>query len=203
LQAGTVLASTVSTSSSNNTTTTNKVASVITSAKPLVTINLTEIDISKVSVGDRATVTLDAFSEQTFTGKVQSIDKVGTVSSGVTAYPVVIALDLDNKKILPNMSASATILTDRRSNVLLIPASAVTTENEVSTVKILKDKQLLTKTVSLGLANDTQVEIRSGLLEGEAVITSVSNGVSTSSNTSSPFSITNRGMGGAMGGGPR
>jgi HlyD family secretion protein len=148
-------------------------------------------------------VTLDAFTDQTFTGKVLSIDKVGTSSSGVTAYPVVIGLDLDNKKILPNMSASASILTDRESNVLFVPSGAVSESDSGSTVKVLKDKQVSIRTVTTGMSNETQIEIKSGLKEGELVVTGSSSLSSNVSNTSSPFGISTRGMGGGMGSRPQ
>ena len=82
------------------------------------TVNLTEIDVVKVAIGDKATVTLDAFPDKTFTGKILSVDTVGSITSGVTNYPTVIALDVQNKEMLSNMSASSSIITDVKNDVL-------------------------------------------------------------------------------------
>jgi len=186
LQIGSVINSQ---SSSNTTATTNKIASIKTDAMPTISVNLTEIDVPKVKVGDKATITFDAFTDKTFTGKVISIDLIGTVSSGVTSYPTVILLDTKSDAILPNMAASASIITDTKDEVLLVPLSAVTTENGASTVQVMKNGKPQTVTVETGLVSDEQIEITSGLKEGEVVVTSVvqSNSSSQQKQTSSPF----------------
>ena len=189
LQPGTVVVAQRSSSSTTDTTTSsNQVASVVTHASPSVMVNLTEIDVTKVSVGDKATITLDAFPDKTFTGHVSSIDTVGSISSGVTSYPTIIVLDVDNPQILPNMSASATIITDTKTNVLMVPASAVQTADGVSTVRVMKNDTPSEITVTTGLASDTQVEILSGLSAGDTVVTGTVSTGSTTQTQSSPFS---------------
>ncbi len=154
-------------------------------------MNLTEIDVPKVTIGDKTTVTFDALSGKTFAGKVISIDTVGTVTSGVTNYPAVIALDTANTQILPNMSATANIITATKDNVMLIPSSAVQTQNDVSAVRVMKNGKVSEVTVEIGLSSDTQTEIVSGITEGDTVVSSVtqSTGSSTSQTGQSPFGI--------------
>ncbi len=189
LQVGSVIASQGTSNNSTDTTASSKqVASIFTTANPTVTVNLTEIDVTKVAIGDKVTVTLDAFIDITYTGKVLSIDTVGSVSSGVTNYPTVVALDVQNTEILPNMSASATIITDTKHNVLMVPISAVQTAEGESTIRVMKNGVSTPVTVTLGLSSDTQTEIISGLSEGDEVITSTTAATSTSTQTSSPFS---------------
>ncbi len=167
-----------------------KIASILTTATPIVTINITQIDVPKIAVGNKATVALDAFPDKTFAGTVISIDMVGTESSGVTTYPTVIKLDTDLTGILPNMSAEADIITDTRNDVLVVPAGAVQIQDGVSIVRVMKNGPPQTVTVETGLSSDTQTEIVSGLSEGDVVVTSTNaNGTSATVTTSSPFGM--------------
>lgn len=185
LQIGTVINS----QSSNNTSaTTNKIASIKTEALPTLSINLTEIDVPKVKIGDKATVTFDAFADKTFTGKVISIDTVGSVTSGVTNYPTVILLDTKSNAILPNMGVSASIITNTKNDVLLVPSSAIKTDSSGSNyVQFLKNGKPVDQTIEVGLASDTQTEITSGLNEGDTVITSTTQAASAATQTQSVF----------------
>lgn len=194
LQGGSVL---TQQTGSTGTITSQKIASIKTTAPPTVSISLTEIDIPKVKIGNKATITLDAFPDKTFTGEVISIDTVGTVSSGVTTYPTVIKFDTEVENILSNMSAQTTIITATKDNVLLIPSSAVTTQNGQSTVQVMKDGNPSIVQVETGLASDTQTEITSGISEGETVVTSTTMTTTQTTTATSPFSA----FGGRMGGG--
>ncbi len=174
------------TTNSSNTQVNTKIASITTNAPPIITVNLTEIDIPQVKIGNKATLTLDAFPGKTYTGKVVSIDTSGTVNSGVTSYPTYIQLDTNNQSILPNMSVSASIITNIKRNVLIVPSSSIQTLNDETYVRVLKNNQMIQKVVTTGLASDSQIEITSGLNEGETVVTSITQ--TQSKTTTSPFS---------------
>ncbi len=171
------------------------------------TVNLTQIDVTKVKVGQKVTMTLDALPDEqsstsykTFTGIVSTINTNGSVSSNVTSYPATITFDNPSSSVYPNMSVNATIITDIKDNVILVPSSAVQTTNGQSTVRVLKNNQPNAIPVTLGGSNDTQTAIVSGLNEGDEVITSETNSTSTST-TTSPFGNTRSGFGGFGGGG--
>ncbi len=188
LQVGSVINSQ---SSSNTSATTNKIAGIRTDAMPTISINLTEIDVPKIKVGNRATITFDAFSDKTYTGEVISIDLIGGSSSGVTTYPAVILLDTKSEGILPNMAASAQIITDTRDEVIMVPVSAVTTVDDVSTVQVMDNGKPKAITVETGATSDDYTEIISGLREGDIVVTSTIQSAAstgtTRNSTSSPF----------------
>jgi macrolide-specific efflux system membrane fusion protein len=197
------LAITGSTSNTANTPSTQTVGMItINNGQLQATVNLSEIDITSVKVGQRATVTLDAFPNKTFAGQVAAIDTNGVVSSGVTTYPVTITIATSQNNIYPNMAATAKIITSVKDTVLLVPSSAVITQNGESTVRVLKNGQVETVSVEVGNSNDTQTEIISGLSEGDAVITGALLQTSGTRATSSPFSGLggNRGFGGGGGG---
>ena len=197
LQIGSVINSNASSQTSNVSNT--KIANVKTDATPIVSISLTEIDVPKVTIGDKATITLDAYPDKTFTGKVVSIDTVGAVSSGVTTYPTVIKLDTDTTTILPNMAVSANIITTTKNDVLMVPTSSVQQNTDgTNYVQVMKNGVVSQVTVETGLSSDTQTEIISGLSEGETVVTATINTATTSTTTTtSVFSS----FGGARGGG--
>lgn len=190
-----------STSSSSGSSQT--VASIKNSGTPVITVSLSEVDAAKVHEGQKATITFDALPNQTFTGSVTGINTTGSVSSGVTTYPATIVLDVANDKILPNMSATANIITGIDNNVLLVPSAAVTTVGTLSTVNVVKNGVVIPTQVQIGDSNDTETEITSGLSEGETVAIGYTTATSStsSSNTTSPFSRSLFGGGAARGGG--
>lgn len=175
------------------TTQSQKVAVIKNEANPLGIFNLSEVDVSKVKTNQKATVTLDSLPGKTFTGKVKSIDRTGTVNSGVTNYPVIIQLDTSVPEILPNMAATANIILDSKDNVLLVPSAAVQNIQGESQVRVLKNGKVQSLTVQTGLASDTQTEITSGLSEGDEVIIGTIETITQRSSTS-PFGSFGGGM---------
>ena len=205
LQVGSVL---TSASDANGNSTAQKIASIKTAAEPTVSVNLTQVDVPNVKVGDKATLTFDSFPDETFTGSVVSIDTIGAVTSGVTTYPAVIKLDSASDSILSNMTATANIITDSKDDVLLVPSAAVQTSTAGdSSVRVLKNGQVTSVPVTIGLSSSTQVEVDSGLAEGDTVVTgttapaTTTTGATTSTSPFSGLTGGNRGFGGAGGAG--
>jgi len=186
--------------SSNSSNIENKIAIVKTAATPAITVSLTEIDVPKAKVGNKATITIDAFPDKTFTGKIIAIDTAGIVSSGVVSYPTTIQLDSEASGILSNMSASANIITNFKDEVLIVPNSAIQSNSGDTTVRVMVNGEVQNKTVEIGIQSDSQTEIVSGLNEGDEVVTSVTNSSTktTTSTTTSPFGNI-RGGGGFIG----
>lgn len=198
LQIGSVL--NAQTSSTGNSTS-QRIANIVTEAAPQVTVQLAQIDVPKVKIGNKATITLDAFPDKTYTGTVISIDTVGSISSNVTAYPAIIKLDSASSDIYSNMTATASIITQTKDDVVLIPSAAVQNQNSTTSVRIMKNGTVSTVTVEAGASNDTETEIVSGIAEGDMVVTGSTGGTTvTSSSTTSPFSALGGrgGVGGAV-----
>jgi macrolide-specific efflux system membrane fusion protein len=185
-----------SSSSSTTTASSQRIAVIRSQGNPIATFNVSEIDVSKIKYGQKATITLDSLSDITFTGKIVSVDRIGSVSSGVTNYPVIIAFDTGNDQVLPNMSATANIITTTKDNALLVPTTAIQTQSGQAVVRVLdKNNQVTTVDVTTGLSSDTQTEIVSGVSEGQTIITSTVFSGTTSTSGSSIFS--------SLGGGAR
>jgi len=162
-----------------------------TSGQLIASVSLTEIDIVKVKANQKVTLTLDAYPDNSFTGKVLAVNTSGSISSGVTSYPVTILLDPVTVDVYPNMAVSVEIITEIKTDVLLVPSIAIQTANGQSVVEIIKDGKISTVQVEVGSSNDSQTEILSGLEEGDEVVTSTITSQSSSqsqSTTTSPFS---------------
>ncbi|HUO75659.1 MAG TPA: efflux RND transporter periplasmic adaptor subunit [Candidatus Paceibacterota bacterium] len=189
------------------------VATIITNHS-IAQIELNEVDIAKVALGQKATLTFDALPDITMTGTVSQINPVGTVSQGVVSYAVQITMDTQNSSIKAGMSTSVSIVTNVDSDVLLVPGSAVRTSGGVSTVQVVKDApaDALTQTqgvvlptvparvtVQVGASSDTQTEITSGLNEGDIIVSrtiTATTAASATSTTSSQIRIPGVGGGG-------
>jgi HlyD family secretion protein len=166
-------------------------------------ISLNEVDASQVKIGQKVTTTFDAVEGLTLTGLVAIIDTVGTVSQGVVSYNVDINFDLQDARVKPGMSVSSNIITDSKQNVLMVASSAVKSKNgsyyvEVlpSTIKTTSDQvvakgiTLEQKPVEVGITDDTNIEITSGLSEGDRVVSrTASSTTKTTTSSSSSRSI--------------
>ena len=110
----------------------NTMAVIADMSSLVMTINVDELDILKVSVGQSATITADALPNQTFTGNVTNVSSIGngssssssTSSTGVTTYSVQITIS-EYGKLLPGMNVNAAIITQSAENAVLIPQQAI------------------------------------------------------------------------------
>ncbi len=87
-------------------------------------MNIDELDISNVKVGQTVNVTADAFSDQTFAGEVTNVSMEGTTSNGVTYYPVTVTLT-EYGDLLPGMNVDGVIVLDSSENTIAIPVDAL------------------------------------------------------------------------------
>ena len=173
-----------------------RVATIATGGMPIATFNVSEIDVSSIKPDQKASITLDSIPDTTFTGKVVSVDRVGAITNNVTTYPIIIKFDTTSDRILPNMAVAANIIIDLKSDVLVVPSVAIKTQAGQSTVTIMNNKQEQSVTVEVGLSNDTQSEIISGLQEGDVVVTgTVSTSLSGQSTTNTGRTIFSGGGG--------
>ena len=145
-------------------------------------INIHELDINKIQVGQQVEITSDALDGQSFTGTVDKVNINGTTSNGVTTYPVTVRIDGSPQELKPGMNISARIIVEDAGQVLCIPVEAVSRgQNGVSLVKVagpgaldeagsLADpSKLEDREVTLGRNDESFIEVLSGLEEGETV----------------------------------
>ncbi len=134
-----------------------------------------ESDIAKISVGNLASTTLDAYGSYTyFQAKVTAIDPAETVLEGVPTYKVTLMFTQNDSRIKSGMTANLTIFTHEVDNVLEIPYRAVTDNNGSDTVQVVNPdgKTYKAVPVEIGIRGfDGSVQIISGLTKGEKIVT--------------------------------
>ncbi len=135
-----------------------------------------ESDIIKVSLGQKADISFDAFPvDVIFEAEIIKIEPASTIIQDVVYYKVKLKLDNVDEKVKTGMSCDVDIKTAERKGVIAIPLRAVKTEGDKKYVEVLKDeKNSITEKVyvTTGLeVDDGIVEIKSGLNGGEKVIT--------------------------------
>ena len=144
-------------------------------------ISLNEIDVAKIKVGQKSTLTFDAIPDLSISGEVAEIDTIGTVSQGVVSYMVKITFDTQDERVKPGMSVSAAIITNVKTDVLMAPVSAVKSQGGMQYAEIKNsDAAPVQMQVETGIANDEFIEIISGVKEGDNV---VSGTISAQTNT--------------------
>jgi HlyD family secretion protein len=168
-------------------------------------VQVNEVDISNVSIGQEATMTFSGIDGLTSTGKVEKMDSLGTLTSGVVDYNVTIGFDSLDPRIRPEMSVSAAIITGVKQDVILVPNSAVKTQNGNSYVQVLSGQTPQSVNVEVGLSDNTQTEIVSGINVGDNVVTQTINPKTTTAATTTTTTSAAGGAarGGAGGGGLR
>src|SRR4030042_1057231 len=132
--------------------------------------DIAESEIAKIIAGNPAEITFDAFREnEKWQGKVIKIDPAQTVVQGVVYYKITIGLSGTDSKVKAGMTANLEIETSRHENALIIPLRAIEQNNNVKIVKIMENGQIKEKEVQTGIRNNEgEVEIISGLIEGQA-----------------------------------
>ncbi len=148
---------------------------------------VSEMDMPKVRVGQKAQLSVPAISGKTFTGSVIAIDTTGVTKSGVIHFPVTITLDNPSPELLTSMSTDVKIVLSEKDSVLLVPASAVQDNSGTSVVQVIKNGTPTQVPVKVGLSNDTQTEILSGLSQNDTVVTGTQANQQPQSSSSSPF----------------
>jgi membrane fusion protein, macrolide-specific efflux system len=158
-----------------------------------------EADATKLKVGMDATITWNALTGATATGKVESIDPTATTSNNVVSYGVVVKLTSLPDGIRIGQSTTVVVTTASVTGVTAVLTSAVTTTGNRSTVTL--DGSTLPTVVQVGVVGDTYTEITSGLTVGQKVVLPAAKTATTSTNPFVGFGGGGLGGGGLGGGG--
>ena len=129
-----------------------------------------EMDVSKVKLGQEATITLDALPDKEVKGRVTFISPASTAQAGVVFYKTTITLENPDEELKDGMSATAEIVIEEHDGVLLIPNRAIQGSLEKPWVEVVTEGQVEERQVSIGLSDGINTEILSGLEEGEEVV---------------------------------
>ena len=152
-------------------------------SETLTEVQVDEADIAQVRVGQRADVFTAAFPDTPLTGTIQSIASVARQTPGQASLSFLVKILMDKQdtmRIRPGMSVRADIYTESSDETLAVPVQAVLYDEvidqeeegaeEQSYVFVMQDGKTVRRNVEVGISSDSDQEIRSGLEEGELVI---------------------------------
>ncbi len=173
-----------------------------------VDVQVSELDIANVQVGQAVTLTFDGIPNKTYNGTVTDISTIGVTSSGVVNYTTTVAMKDPDALVKIGMSASANIVTKEVDNVLILPARAVHTVNNRKVVYTISATGSFTAIqVTTGMSNDTNVEIQSGVKSGDRLVVNPPTSLTLAGGGTNPFAslfglgrVTTGGFGGGAGG---
>ena len=155
-------------SSSNNSSSTEKYIYVETPNLLQVTLDVDQIDIVKISVWMPVQVVLDALSDQTFTGVISEIDTMSESSSYKAS--VVFQKHSDDQKVLGGMSASVKVTLEQVTDAIIVPSPAIADNvNGEKIVRLKKWDQRVDQVVEIGISDDANTQILSGLKVGDVI----------------------------------
>ena len=142
-------------------------------------INVDELQIGALSVGQKVQLTADAVTDKTYVGTVTRVSMKGSSSGGTTTYPITIRID-DTDGLRPGMNANAEIVVAEASNALVVPNAAVirggyvlVSKKSPSAANAVEDMDApdgyVYVKVETGVSDDSYTEIKSGLQEDDTV----------------------------------
>jgi RND family efflux transporter MFP subunit len=136
-------------------------------------LDVPEIDIGKIIVGNDITASLDAYPDISWAGHITTISPSERYIDGVPVYSVTAVINNPDDRIRSGMSGRVFIETRRVSNVLAVPVSALTFKDKEVFVDTVQDGESITTPVMLGFrGSDGMVEVKEGLQEGDMIVVS-------------------------------
>jgi len=136
-----------------------------------VDVQVSEVDINSVAVGQPADLTFDAILGKSYHGEVVEVSNVGTTVNGVVNFTVTVQLTDDDSSVKPGMTAAANIVVKQLNNVVLVPNGAVRLVNGARVIYILQNGKLTQKIVQLGESSDTMSVLAGGdIKEGDSIV---------------------------------
>jgi HlyD family secretion protein len=137
-----------------------------------ITVEVDEVDIGQLEVGQPATVVVDSLPDAPLVGRIASIATVPSVAQGVITYPVEVELEETPPGLRVGMSANVDILTEERASVLLVPNRAIQIDRDTGELYVERMNGEATERaeITIGLRDETNSEVLEGLQDGDVVL---------------------------------
>jgi len=147
------------------------IVSMISNGNFQIEANISETEIAKVVLNNKAEITLDALGlDEKFTGQIITIDPAETIVSGVIYYKITCVFNTEDSRIKSGMTVNLEIETNKKENILYLPYYIIKENDGRKYVNVLEGQEIKEKTIKTGLEGETNVEIIEGLEEGENVV---------------------------------
>ena len=144
---------------------------IISSNKLEADVQVPEIDIGKIAIGDPVTMNFDAFPNESFKGKVFYIDPAQTLNQGAVDYKVKVSFDTVDQRLKSGLTVNLNIETKTDENALILPQYAVEQNDQGTFIEKIVNNKASTTAVTLGIQDQNgNVEILTGVQEGDKVL---------------------------------
>jgi len=156
-----------------------KLATLVPTQSLAATAEVSQLDVAKLKVGQRVTLTFDALDGADTSGTVDEIADSPTSSDSsagtttVVQYPVTVRIGKLPTGDRTGMTGQASVVTTSRRNVVVVPSSAIGGTTANPTVQVVQDGTTVTRPVVVGLVTTQGSEILTGLQAGEQVVTGI------------------------------
>jgi HlyD family secretion protein len=137
----------------------------------LVDVDVPEVDINRIKVGQPVTLTFDAINASEYEGRVSEVARVGTVTAGAVNFKVTIEILLPDEQVLPGMTAAVNMVVSNISDALLVPNRAVRLVDGKRVVYLLKNGVQTKVEIEIGASSDTYSVVLAGDVKaGDTII---------------------------------
>jgi len=136
------------------------------------TVQINEVDITKIRKGQRVEIKPDAFSDSIYAGEVMSIANLATNKDGnskIKVFPVEILIKETSGKLLPGLTVSCRILVDKIENVLYLPVDAIRKDAAGDFVYVKSGGGFKKVNIETGASNTDYIVVNKGIEEGDVV----------------------------------
>ena len=145
---------------------------VVDPSAMLVRVKVNQSDIHVLRAGQPATISLDAYPELQFKGRVEQVAPVGTTSrltDRVRNFVAMVSIQGNHPKLMPDLSAAVDVELERQENVIVVPRDAVVGDKDNFSVRVMDGDRVRTRAITLGPMSDHEVVVASGLEPGMTV----------------------------------
>jgi HlyD family secretion protein len=148
-------------------------AELVNTASLEIVLNVDEIDVSHIRLGQPARVTLEPWPDRELSGEVVSISPKANVAGQIVTFEVHLTFDAQDLPVLTGMTANAELTTIDQENVLLVPNRAIVADREAGSYYVNRvDGETLTRgDETIGLRDARNTEVLTGLRDGDRVYT--------------------------------
>ena len=143
-----------------------------------------DVDFSRIGIGQKTNIRLEAFPDREFHGKVTTVAGIAKDRSdrrqgmlkrsvsGVMIFDLVVEIDEEDPRLRPTMTATVDIIVDELSDAISLPYRAIMEQEDRKFVYVQEDGKTVERDIETGLAGASRIVVTEGLNEGEVVVVS-------------------------------
>lgn len=142
-------------------------------SRMIVNTKINEVDISKIEIGMKVNIQVDAYPYENFNGKITKIAAMAISDNNVKVFPVEIEMEDFDERLKPGMTANITIIGEERNNIVVVPIRCIFSDGEGNDIiyKVIRDSISAGTVIKTGINNFQQVEIIEGVAVGDTIST--------------------------------